>query len=132
MDSGVTERAPDDVSDIDVVWTDYRERPALPHPVEAKSGAWKLDDLFKFFGWTRYLGLEPGQFAYANPPEKLEKVERVAESMGVELLRVDHSTSSPASRSALAETRPAGPAPTTQTVFTLGPPSLRAGLPNAV
>ncbi len=48
VESGVTERAPDDISDIDVVWTDYRERPALAHPVEAKSGAWKLDDLFKF------------------------------------------------------------------------------------
>ena len=89
MESGVTERNPDDVSDIDVVWTDYRIHPATPRPVEAKSKAWKLEDLFKFFGWITYLKLKRGQLAYVELPEKFEKIERVAQRMGVELLRVD-------------------------------------------
>jgi hypothetical protein len=89
VDTKVTERAPEDVSDIDVVWTDYRLPSPRPKPVEVKSGTWAHEDLFKFRGWMGYLGLESGQFAYTEIPDKFDQVGRVATKIGIELLRVD-------------------------------------------
>src|SRR5258708_6186967 len=34
-----------------------------------KSGAWGLGDVFKFYGWTRYLQLEPGEFIHKQQAE---------------------------------------------------------------
>jgi len=90
VETKVTERIPDAVSDIDVVWTDYRKSGALANPVEVKSGAWSHADLFKFFGWTRYLNLPAGQFAYASPAERLDQIEHIAAKMEIDLLHVDH------------------------------------------
>jgi hypothetical protein len=88
VDTRVTERLPKDVSDIDVLWTDYREQSPKPRPVEVKSGEWGLGDLFKFYGWTRYLGLSPGQFAYAEDPSDAALAATVCERTGIQLLRV--------------------------------------------
>jgi len=67
VETGVTERSPDELLELDLVWTDYHRDPAIATPVEVKSGAWGLGDLFKFFGWTRYLGLPPGVFVHREP-----------------------------------------------------------------
>ena len=67
VETGVKERNPDEILELDIVWTDYRKEPQVRHPVEVKSGDWGLGDVFKFYGWTRYLGLEPGQFVHKQP-----------------------------------------------------------------
>jgi hypothetical protein len=64
VETGVTERNPDDILELDIVRTDYREEPEQRYPVEVKSGGWGLGDVFKFYGWTRYLGLPPGEFVH--------------------------------------------------------------------
>lgn len=67
VETGVKERNPDEILELDIVWTDYRKEPQGRHPVEVKSGDWGLGDVFKFYGWTRYLGLEPGEFIHKEP-----------------------------------------------------------------
>ena len=69
IEASITERSPDEILELDVVWTDYRKTPEERHPVEVKSGKWGMHDVFKFYGWTRYLGLEPGQFIHTQPCE---------------------------------------------------------------
>lgn len=90
VETGVKERNPDEILEMDIVWTDYRKEPQSRHPVEVKSGDWGLGDVFKFYGWTRYLGLEPGEFihkeAYGrNDPRSLR---HIADRTGITLLHV--------------------------------------------
>lgn len=109
VDGGVTERNPTAISDIDVVWTDYRVVPAEPKPVEVKSGDWGLGDLFKFYGWTRYLGLPPGQFAYHEEPRDPGLVEAVCARTGIRLLRVRDPSDVPKQFASLGLPEPAAP-----------------------
>lgn len=64
VETCVAERSPDEILELDIVWTDYRQEPEEPHTVEVKSGSWGFGDVFKFYGWTQYLGLKPGQFVH--------------------------------------------------------------------
>jgi hypothetical protein len=79
VETSIKERSPDEILELDVFWTDYRKDPEQRHPVEVKSGAWGLGDVFKFYGWTRYLDLEPGEFVHKQPcehdPASLKRVE---------------------------------------------------------
>jgi hypothetical protein len=72
VEQGIKERNPDDILELDIVWTDYRNEPQTRHPVEVKSGLWGLGEVFKFYGWTQYLGLEPGQFVHKEPCGRLD------------------------------------------------------------
>lgn len=67
VETSLVERGPEDILELDIVWTDYRNDPEVKRPVEVKSGSWHLADVFKFYGWTRYLELEPGQFIHKEP-----------------------------------------------------------------
>ena len=91
VETGVKERRPDELLELDAVWTDYSKEPQVAKPVEVKSGDWGLGDVFKFFGWTTYLRLQPGQFVYKRPcgrldPESLRHVER---RTGITFLHVE-------------------------------------------
>jgi len=91
VETGVTARDPQDILELDIVWTDYRDPKFIRHAVEVKSGKWQLGDLFKFFGWTRYLSLPSGQFACRRLPERLnvDVVKRICDRMDIELLYID-------------------------------------------
>lgn len=73
VETGVKERSPDELLELDIVWTNYRVDPPTAHPVEVKSGDWGVGDVFKFFGWTNYLGIEPGQFIFRQPCGRLNE-----------------------------------------------------------
>lgn len=79
VETGVKEKNPVEILELDIVWTDYREEPQIRHPVEVKSGDWGLGDVFKFFGWTNYLNLEPGLFVYKvlnlRPDQTIKHIE---------------------------------------------------------
>ncbi|PKQ38168.1 MAG: hypothetical protein CVT59_02775 [Actinobacteria bacterium HGW-Actinobacteria-1] len=72
VETGIKERDPDELLELDIVWTDYGVEAYRRHAVEVKSGDWGLGDLFKFFGWTQYLGLPPGQFFYRQSCGRLD------------------------------------------------------------
>ena len=90
VETGVKERNPDEILELDIVWTDYRKEPQERHPVEVKSGDWGLGDVFKFYGWTRYLGLEAGEFIHKEPCGRLDPtcLEHIARRTGITLLHV--------------------------------------------
>lgn len=80
VETGVKERTPDEILELDLIWTDYRKAAEVSHPVEVKSGDWGIGDVFKFFGWTSYLNLPPGQFVHKATcgrvkPETLKSME---------------------------------------------------------
>jgi hypothetical protein len=89
VEKGVKERNPEEIGELDLVWTDYRRTPPTRHPVEVKAGEWGLGDIFKFYGWTRYLDLEPGEFIHVEPfgrtPATLSNVQKKS---GLTLLHV--------------------------------------------
>lgn len=91
VETGIKERSPDELLELDIVWTDYRKEPQGVHPVEVKSGKWGVGDVFKFLGWTKYLGLEPGEFIHTQPcgHRSPESLNHVANRTGITLLHVD-------------------------------------------
>jgi len=95
VETGIKERTPDEILELDIVWTDYRiDRPS-PHPVEVKSGGnWGLGDVFKFYGWTQYLGLQPGQFMHKEPCGRLSpsSLKHVSDRTGISFLHVPKPT----------------------------------------
>lgn len=90
VETGVKERNPDEILELDIVWTDYQNEPQARQPVEVKSGEWGLGDVFKFYGWTRYLGLEPGQFIHKEPCGRLNpsSLKHIESRTGITLLHV--------------------------------------------
>jgi len=90
VETGVTERDPTDILELDVVWTDYDHDEALRHPVEVKSGRWGLGDLFKFYGWSRYLSLGPGWYFARSLPERIDpaSLRRLCERLDITLCHV--------------------------------------------
>lgn len=91
VETAITERHPDDILELDVVWTDYRVDPEVKRPVEVKSGDWGMGDVFKFYGWTKYLGLEPGQFIHKEPNGRVNpaSLEHVRDKTGVDLWHIN-------------------------------------------
>lgn len=90
VESGITLREPEAVSDADVVWTDYRSTPPRRHLIEAKSGGWSYEDVFKFYGWAAYLSLTEGTaFVHTQPPKHPDVVDRVADRLGIRRLQVN-------------------------------------------
>lgn len=90
VETGIKERNPDEILELDVVWTDYRKARPEKHPVEIKSGDWGLGDVFKFYGWTRYLALGPGEFIHKVPCGRLDPacLKHIAAKTGISLLHV--------------------------------------------
>lgn len=86
-------RDPEDLFELDVVWTDYKTDPPFKsHPVEIKSGKnWGINDIFKFYGWTRYLELPAGQFIYSDPGDRLspELIDHLAPRLGMKILHIE-------------------------------------------
>jgi hypothetical protein len=90
VETGVKERNPTDILELDIVWTDYRKEPQSIHPVEVKSGDWGLGDIFKFFGWTKYIGLESGEFVHKEPFNRADSsvLDHIQKRTGINLLHV--------------------------------------------
>lgn len=90
VETCIRERNPDEILELDVVWTDYRKDPEERHPVEIKSGEWGLGEVFKFYGWTRYLDLEPGQFIHKRPCGRVDpaSIAHVQKQTGITFLHV--------------------------------------------
>lgn len=92
VETGITERDPTDILELDVVWTDYAQQAVKRVPVEVKSGAnWGLGEIFKFFGWTRYLGIDPGLFVCRKMPAHADQATftRLCQKIGVSLCHME-------------------------------------------
>lgn len=103
VETGVTERDPKDILELDVVWTDYQAGNATRFPAEVKSGDWGLGDLFKFFGWTRYLALERGCFICRNLPTRVDgdSIKRLADRIGISIIHIPEPQNSDSSFASL-------------------------------
>jgi hypothetical protein len=90
VETCIKERKPDEILELDVVWTDYRRDPEERHPVEIKSGDWGLGDVFKFYGWTRYLEMGPGQFIHKEPCGRLDpaSLAHIQKRTGIHFLHI--------------------------------------------
>jgi len=93
VETSLKERAPDELLELDIVWTDYREPLEERNPIEVKSLSWGYPDVFKFFGWTRYLGLKPGHFVHKGETGKSPvSLEHVAKRTGIRFVHVPQLT----------------------------------------
>ncbi|MBE3145049.1 MAG: hypothetical protein IMZ61_14195 [Planctomycetes bacterium] len=90
VETGIKERNPEDILELDIVWTDYSVEPPIANPVEVKSGDWGLGDVFKFYGWTKYLGLAPGTFVHKERCGRLSQdaLDHVAARTGIKFLHL--------------------------------------------
>lgn len=91
LECSVTHRDPIDVLEFDVVWTDLRERPAPRIPIEVKSGDWGLGDIFKFYGWSRFLQIDRGIFFCRSVPSRtgLETILRLCSALNIDFIHVE-------------------------------------------
>lgn len=91
VETGVKERNPDEILELDVVWTNYRSEPPIRHPVEVKSGDWGLGDVFKFYGWSQYLGLEPGEFVFKQPLGRADpsSLQHISKRVGISFVHLE-------------------------------------------
>ena len=91
VETGVTERDPRDILELDIVWTDYRKPEAPRNALETKSAGWGFHDYFKFYGWLTYLRLPAGAFIYRQLPDQTpqELMERLAVRTGVKAVHID-------------------------------------------
>src|SRR5262245_30926048 len=91
VETGITERDPVDILELDIVWTEYRQRPIVPRPVHVKSGQWSLSDLFKYTGWAHYLGLDVGDLVCRSLPGRVPPplLDRLTQRLGIRLVHVD-------------------------------------------
>ena len=90
IETSVTEKNPDQLLELDIVWTDYRKDREELHPVEVKSGDWRIGDVFKFYGWTQYLGLRPGDFIYKERCGRVDQasLQHIQSRIGINFLHV--------------------------------------------
>ncbi len=90
VETGVTERNPRSILELDVVWTDYAAERPKRRPVEVKSGGWGLSDFFKFNGWTHYLGLEGGSFVFRHLGDEVTAplIQCIAERCGINAIHL--------------------------------------------
>jgi hypothetical protein len=73
------------ILELDIVLTDYEsEQPEL-QVVEVKSGDWGFPDLFKVFGWMKYLEIPKGLFIAKKNKENIEFIQKVAREMKIDL-----------------------------------------------
>ncbi len=74
-----------EVFELDVVATPSNENYLNRVLLEAKSGSWGFPDVFKVFGWTKYLGIPSGVIVHKNEPDnrRLETLARVAAQTNV-------------------------------------------------
>lgn len=91
VESGVTHRDPKGILELDLVCTDYSVLPPGIIPIEIKSGNWTLGELFKFYGWTRYLWLPPGQFVCRSIADRAGEsiTASLCKKMGIELVHIE-------------------------------------------
>jgi hypothetical protein len=109
VETTIKERSPDEILELDVVWTDYRKDPEERHPVEVKSG-WGLSEVFKLNVWSRYLGVEPGQFIHKkNCEHDPASVAHVQAQTGITFLRVTDLTLAEEQFKAFGLPEPAAP-----------------------
>lgn len=90
VETGVTERNPRDILELDVVWTDYRGAGGIRNALEIKSGGWGLHDYFKFFGWLTYLDLKNGAFVYRDVTAQAghDVMQRLATRTGLKAIHI--------------------------------------------
>ena len=71
VETSIRQWDPDAILELDIVWTDYSKGDIRRNPVEIKSGHWGLGDLFKFYGWIKYLEIPAGQYVFRNMPDRI-------------------------------------------------------------
>lgn len=91
VETGVTERDPKDILELDIVWTDYRQQSAPRLPIEIKSRPWHLEDIFKFYGWMTYLDLNHGYFVCRHMPVRIDakSINKIAERIKITVVHID-------------------------------------------
>jgi hypothetical protein len=60
VERNIVERDVTEVLELDIITTDYDASPPNVRLVEIKSGGWGFPDVFKVYGWLRYLGIPSG------------------------------------------------------------------------
>lgn len=91
VERNIVERDVTEILELDVVATSYDGD--LPATVisEAKSGDWGYSDIFKLFGWMKYLGIPRGALFVTKTPagKALEKVREKIAGLGITVIQLD-------------------------------------------
>lgn len=76
------------ILELDIVATNYDEKPLKSLIVEVKSGDWGFSDVFKVKGWLDYLRYTDGLLITNKPKEKAEFYEEKANDIGIKLIQI--------------------------------------------
>jgi hypothetical protein len=92
VERSVVEKEIKEILELDVITTDYSVCPPDVRVIEIKSGSWGFPDIFKIYGWLRYLDIQQGALIVKEPKETtgVQKFyQDKAKSLQIELAVVD-------------------------------------------
>lgn len=79
----------EEVLELDIVVTNYDEKPPKSLIVEVKSGDWGFPDIFKLKAWAEYLGYSDPLLITSKPQEDAEFYRDKSREIGVKLIQID-------------------------------------------
>jgi hypothetical protein len=92
VERSIVERDVKEVLELDIITTDYDASPPDVRLIEIKSGGWGFPEIFKVYGWLKYLEIEKGALVVKVPKEAAD-VQRFyadkAKTLQIELAVVD-------------------------------------------
>src|ERR1700680_1104697 len=72
IERNIVERDVKEVLELDIITTDYGQCPPSMRLVEIKSGGWGFPEVFKVYGWLKYLEIERGALVVKDAKETPE------------------------------------------------------------
>ncbi len=88
----IVERDVQEVLELDVIATNYEDTVPDVRMVEIKSGNWGFPEVFKIFGWLKYLDIPCGELIVKKPKETKEVQEfyrAKAKGLDIDVIQVN-------------------------------------------
>lgn len=111
IERNIVERDVKEVLELDIITTDYDECPPDVRLVEIKSGAWGFPDVFKVYGWLKYLEIGKGALVVKEPKESPQTQQFYADKakcLHIDLAVVDSVADANKALSGLLKGKPVG------------------------
>jgi hypothetical protein len=97
VEKSIIHRETEEILELDIITTDFRDLSASKRLIEVKSGNWGFNEIFKVKGWLVYLGIENGAFIVKRPRDSFEYFRKKAEELNINLIDNSDLSTTPAS-----------------------------------
>ncbi|MBC9798086.1 hypothetical protein [Sinomicrobium weinanense] len=86
VERSIIHRETEEILELDIIFTDFKEDTTTKKLVEIKSGKWGFSEIFKVKGWLVYLKMGNGIFIVKKTRNSIDYFKRKGEELGIELI----------------------------------------------